>query len=679
MTTWRCYSLLLVLACVSSAGAQEARRPNFVFFLADDLGYTDLGSYGSRFYETPNLDRLAADGVRFTDAYAACQVCSPTRAAIMTGRYPARLGITDYIGAPQPHSVERHWTRHMPMLPAPYIAALPHDQTTLAEALREAGYATFFAGKWHLGGEGSLPEDHGFDINIGGHRYGTPPGGYFSPHNNPKLPDGPEGEHLTDRLAQESVRFLDAVGDRPFFLFLSFYAVHTPLQAKQEYIEKYQAKARELPPSPAAEFIPEGRRMARQVQKHAVYAGMIQSMDEAVGAVLNKLRTLGLEDRTVVIFTSDNGGLSTSEGSPTSNLPLRAGKGWMYEGGIRVPLIVRWPGAADAGGVSATPVLSTDFFPTLLDIAGLPTRPAQHVDGVSLASILRGDPAPAREAIFWHYPHYGNQGGRPSAAVRAGDFKFIEFLDTQEVELYHLGQDVGESRDLSEAMPEKTATMRDRLHAWRREVGAVMPAPNPAVRPPQPRVLLIGDSISMGYTPFVVEMLKGRAEVQRVPGNAGDTWNGLRMIDAWLGRGQWDLIHFNFGLHDMAWRDPDTRAGLQLDGGRLSSTIDEYERNLRAIVARLEGSGARLLFANTTPVPDGASGRRPADAARYNDAARRVMSQRGIPVNDLHDHAMIRITEIQKPADVHFTEEGSKYLAEKVAREILRALPATQR
>jgi arylsulfatase A-like enzyme len=453
-------------------------RPlNFVFILVDDLGWKDLGCFGSTFYETPHIDRLARRGMRFSSAYAACPVCSPTRASIMSGKYPARMATTDYFGAPQPDRMGRHWTRTKPLLPAPYRDHLPLEETTLAEALAEAGYATFFAGKWHLGGEGYFPEDQGFDINKGGCRSGMPRAGYFSPYKNPRLPDGPEGEHLPDRLAEESVRFIEERGGRPFLLYLSFYSVHTPLQARKDLEEKYTAKAAGVVHE-GPRFVPEGERKARQVQDHAVYGGMVEAMDAAVGKVAAALERQGLSDSTAVVFMSDNGGLSTSEGSPTSNVPLRAGKGWLYEGGIREPMFIVWPGRTRAGSVCDVPVTSTDFYPTMLEMAGLPQKPGQHVDGVSLVPLLEEAGGIERRALYWHYPHYGNQGGTPGGAVRLGDWKLIEFFEDGRLELYNVRDDIGETHDLAAERPERTARMHSMLKAWRAETGARMPTKN---------------------------------------------------------------------------------------------------------------------------------------------------------------------------------------------------------
>jgi arylsulfatase A-like enzyme len=457
------------------------QRPNFIFFLIDDLGWTDLGCYGSDFYETPNVDCLASEGKRFTNAYAACPVCSPTRASIMTGKYPARLNTTDWFGAPQPETVQEHWTRNKPLLPARYEEQLPLEEVTVAEAFKANGYRTFFAGKWHLGGEGFFPEDQGFDINKGGHHRGSPPGGYFSPYKNPKLADGPLGEHLPDRLASETIGFIEANRDSPFLAFLSFYSVHTPLQSRDDLRIKYENKAASRT-FPAVQWGEEGERKVRLVQNHAVYSGMIEAMDSAVGKVLKSLDRLGLTDNTVILFMSDNGGLSTSEGHPTSNLPLRAGKGWLYEGGIREPMIIKWPGVTKPGTECDEPVISTDFYPTMLEMAGLPMKKDQHVDGVSLVPLLRGTGKPAARAFYWHYPHYGNQGSSPGAAVRLDKWKLIEFFEDNRIELYDLQEDIGESQDLSRSAREKADELLRMLHDWQKEVDARFPTPNPAYR-----------------------------------------------------------------------------------------------------------------------------------------------------------------------------------------------------
>jgi arylsulfatase A-like enzyme len=490
------FLLLAILTLSCSGPDKDAFVPNFVFILVDDLGWTDLGCYGSSFYETPNIDRLAGESMRFTSAYAACPVCSPTRASIMTGKYPARTGVTDWIAGRQ---------SYLPGLPCDKMLArkfeleIKLEEFTIAEAMKEAGYSTFFAGKWHLGQDSIYwPEHQGFDINKGGWSVGSPKGGYFSPYENPRLEDGPEGENLTDRLTDESIRFLENYSAEPFFLYLSFYTVHNPQQGKPELVEKYKRKIESEGLDPEAmettdrEWIrfapPTGRYVERVQQGHPVYASMVETLDTNVGRLMHKIAELGLEENTIVIFMSDNGGLSTSEGSPTSNLPLRGGKGWMYEGGVREPMLIKWPGSGSEGSISDVPVISTDFYPTILDMAGLEPIPGQHMDGVSLVPLITGTGSLQERPLFWHYPHYSNQGGKPGAAVRLGDFKLIEFFDPGQVELYNLAEDIGETRDLAEEMPEKTGEMLNLLHSWQQEVGARGMDPNPAYDPEYLRV-----------------------------------------------------------------------------------------------------------------------------------------------------------------------------------------------
>jgi arylsulfatase A-like enzyme len=471
---------LLVLVCLESRLAGAERPPNVVFFLVDDLGATDIGCFGSSFYETPNIDWLAAGGMRFTAAYSACPVCSPTRASIMTGRYPQRTGITDFIGAKQPDQ----WERNTRMLPAPYSNHLALREQTIAEALRDAGYKTFFAGKWHLGGAGFLPTDQGFDVNKGGARRGSPKS-YFSPYSNPQLPDGSSGESLTLRLAEETCQFIDANRDRPFFAYHSFYSVHIPLQAPEKLIEKYKAKAAGLKHTGPADG-DEGQSKVRLVQDHPTYAAMVEEMDTAVGMVLDKLEELDLTENTIVVFTSDNGGLATAEGRPTSNMPLRAGKGWMYEGGIRVPTIIRWPDVTKAGDESDTPISSIDYFPTLVEATGAAAKAEGRIDGVSLVPLLRREKL-ADRALYWDYPHYGNQGGAPGSAIREVNWKLIEWREDGALELYDLEKDPSEKNDLSEAQPETTNRLHGKLVEWRKEVGAKMPQVNPKYEARNPK------------------------------------------------------------------------------------------------------------------------------------------------------------------------------------------------
>ena len=475
----------LFMPCLSSLAADASSslaKPNVVFILADDLGQRDLGCYGSTFYETPNLDRMAKEGALFTNAYAACPVCSPTRASLMTGQWPQRLGITDYIGAP---AKPEAWNRNTKMLPAPYTELLSLEKPTLAKAMKDAGYATFFAGKWHLGPEGYWPENQGFDINMGGHDRGGPYGGkkYFSPYGNPRLIDGPDGEHLPDRLATETTKFIEANQARPFFAYFALYSVHTPLMAREDLQKKYEDKRKRL--GLKAQWGKEDTRDVRLNQDHAVYAGMVEAMDLAVGKVLNKLDELGLRDNTLVFFTSDNGGLSTSEGWPTSNLPLRGGKGWMYEGGIREPFLVRWPSVITAGRIVSSPVSSPDIFPTLLDVANAKPMSGQTLDGLSLVPVFKGGELPERP-LFWHYPHYGNQGGAPAAAIRQGDWKLIWTFENQQLELFNLANDLGEENNLIESEPARAQTLQLALQAWQKEVGAKLPVPNVKFDPSKP-------------------------------------------------------------------------------------------------------------------------------------------------------------------------------------------------
>jgi arylsulfatase A-like enzyme len=484
LRTIQLVGIAFLLTMISCESEKEWESPNFLFILVDDLGWTDLGSFGSPFYETPNIDRFSENAMKFTQAYAACPVCSPTRASIMTGKYPARLNTTDWFGAPQPYNVEKHWTRDKPLIPAEYIEHLPLEEVTIAEILKENGYSTFFAGKWHLGGEGFYPEDQGFDINKGGWERGGPygPGKYFTPFGNPKLEDGPEGEHLPDRLAQETINFISMHKNDPFFAYLSFYSVHTPLIGRTDLVEKYQIKSETIDFS-SEEFIPINNNEWRQVQNHAVYAAMVEAMDLAVGRVLNALDSLGISENTIVFFMSDNGGLSTSEGHPTTNLPLKAGKGWLYEGGIREPMIIRWPGVSKPNSICDYPVTSTDFYPTILEMANIPFMPDHHIDGISMAPLLKGKEKLSRDAIFWHYPHYGNQGGSPGSAIRSGNYKLLEYFEDGHLELYDLDNDIGETENLIDSRSEIADSLYEQLKKWRLEVKARYPSDNPAFQP----------------------------------------------------------------------------------------------------------------------------------------------------------------------------------------------------
>ena len=461
---------LLLLSHASPA----TERPNVVFILTDDLGWADLGCYGSTFYETPNLDRLAQSGMRFTNAYSACNVCSPTRASILTGKSPARLHLTDWL----PGRTDRP---DQPLNRPKFRDHLPLEEVTLAETLKAAGYQAAFFGKWHLGESTDFfPEHQGFDVNLGGCGLGHP-NSYFSPYKLPNLPDGPIGESLNDRLTHEALNFMTQAKGKPFLIYLSHYAVHTPLQAKPAVIEKYQAKAAKLSKA-GPKFTDDHGQQVRQIQADPVYGALVESLDDSVGHVMDKLAELGLEKNTIIIFTSDNGGLSTTDGSPTSNLPLRMSKGWGYEGGVRVPLIINWPGVTRPGSMTDEPVVSMDYYPTLLDAIGLPGLPQQTLDGASIVPVLYGGALPQRP-LFWHYPHYSNQGGAPYGAVRLGDFKLIEWYEDGKTELYHLKDDLGEQHDLAASQPAKASELVKLLHDWRIKMDAQMPTPNPAYRP----------------------------------------------------------------------------------------------------------------------------------------------------------------------------------------------------
>ena len=441
------------LALFLLLGAASEEKPNVVFILIDDMGVTDLGCAGSTFYETPNIDRLAQRGMKFTNAYAACTVCSPTRASLLTGKYPARLHLTDWIpGSMKPKAKLKvpDWTQ-----------ALSLEENALPRALKAAGYVSGSFGKWHLGNEDHAPEKVGFDLNVGGTHQGSPPS-YFSPYKLKTLSDGPKGEYLTDRLTDEAIRFIKESRGKPFFVYMPHYAVHNPIQAKSELVEKYKAKAK--PDAP---------------HKNAVYAAMIETLDQNVGRLVAALEELKLTEKTLIVFTSDNGGLMQN----TSNPPYRVGKGSAYEGGVRVPLIASWPGTIAAGKTCDVPVITPDWYPTLLDLAGVARAPSQIVDGASLVPLLRDKGTLARDALYWHYPHYHPGGATPYGAIRQGDWRLVEFYEDGSIELYNLKADVGEAKDLAAEMPDKARELQKRLAEWRASVGAQMPTPNPNYEP----------------------------------------------------------------------------------------------------------------------------------------------------------------------------------------------------
>lgn len=462
--------LLAGLLAATSAGAAES-KPNILFILVDDFGIKDVGVEGSAFYETPNIDALARSGMRFTRGYAACQVCSPSRASIMLGKNPARHGITDYLGAKtgDAFAKERGVKLSVPGI-APHM---PKNDITLAAAFKNAGYATFFAGKWHLGDKGVWPENFGFDINKGGYGAGSPDGGYYAPWKNPTLPSGPRGQSLTHRLASETISFIEQHRDKPFLAYLSFYAVHGPIETTKPLWEKYREKAARQN-FRGERFNIDRTLPVRQVQDNPIYAGLIDEMDSAVGRVLARLKELGMDKNTIVVFTSDNGGVVSGDSFSSCQFPYRGGKGRQWEGGLRVPFYIKAPGVTQPGSTSDTPVIHTDFYPTLLTLAGLDLLPHQHMDGVSLLPLLKGGKINDRP-LFWHYPHYANQGGEPSSIIRKDGWKLIHYWEDNHNELYHLPDDTGEQHDLASQQPERVAALWTELKAWLKETGAKFP------------------------------------------------------------------------------------------------------------------------------------------------------------------------------------------------------------
>ncbi|MCM5663062.1 sulfatase [Galbibacter mesophilus] len=478
-----CIVSMLIIGCkseVSKEIKEEKVKPNIVFILADDLGAHDLSISGSNYYETPNIDKIAKEGTIFTQGYAGSRVCSPSRATIMLGKSPARHGITDWIGAASGENWRKH-KRNDKLLPPEYVHALPAADTTLAEALKAGGYSTFFAGKWHLGEEPSNPENSGFDINKGGWDVGSPKGGYFSPWKNPKLPNEEPGENLSMRLAKETNKFIESNKSKPFFAMLSFYAVHSPIQTSEEKWKKYREKA-------VAQGIKEsGFEMERVLpirtqQDNPVYAGLVEQMDDAVGAVLDKLKELGIEDNTIIVFTSDNGGVASGDAFSTSNLPLRGGKGYQWEGGIREPYFIKVPFIENAPKEIGTPVTAADFFPTLIDFAGLNPMPNQTKDGVSLKPLFENGKISERP-LFWHYPHYGNQGGEPSSIIRKGNFKLIHYYEDGRNELYDLSEDPNEQNDISAEEKERVSLLENELMMYLKSTNAKIPTKDPKYDP----------------------------------------------------------------------------------------------------------------------------------------------------------------------------------------------------
>ncbi len=453
------FSIFLFLPIYSMVYSQ---KPNVIFFLVDDFGWKDLGCYGSDYYETPAVDKLATQGMLFTQAYAPHPVCGPSRAGIMAGKMPIKTGNVGVTG---------HLSTH---------------EKTMAEAFKDNGYTTYFTGKWHLGmDEGMHPKDQGFDKVVGVNHAGQP-GSYFYPYKDIGqdwvggkrriipirdvlgLEGGEEGEFLTDRLTTEAISFIEKNQKNPFFLYFSHYAVHTPLQGKAEYIKHYEPKGNELTTRDVLLKV-DDRAFSRTRQSNPIYAANVQSMDESIGRIMQTLERLGLDKNTIIVFTSDNGGFSTTKGGnpqmPTSNLPLRFGKGWMYEGGIRVPAIVKYPGKVKAGAKSDKIIVGYDFYPTLLSLAGLPLMPNQHVDGVDIFNSQEKKKFKRRE-MFWYYPLKHVSGHTPSAAIRKGDHKLILDLKTDEVKLYNIKNDISEDHEISSSNQRLSESLKARLVAF---------------------------------------------------------------------------------------------------------------------------------------------------------------------------------------------------------------------
>lgn len=462
MATLLMCTLLFSAGTISNA-QPSAEKVNIVLFYVDDLGWKDVGFMGSTYYETPNIDKLAGEGMIFTDAYANAPNCAPSRASLMSGQYTPRHGVYTVASSARGKSATRK------IIPTPNKKTLDLHKKTIAERLQAAGYETISIGKWHLGQPPvGGPQQHGFDANIGGSKAGHPKS-YFTPYKNEFLPDGPTGEHLTDRLASEAISFIEKKRSRPFFLYLPWFAVHSPIRGKADLIKKYAAKK------------------THGDQSNPTYAAMIESLDQNIGRILAALDSLKLAENTVVIFHSDNGGMR----SVTSMAPLRGGKGMLYEGGIRVPLAVRWPGKINAGSRSSEPVIGMDIYPTILRLAGLEAAPGYQVDGKDLSSLLLNEKTSlSRNAIFWHFPAYlqGRAKGardplfrtRPGAAVRMGDWKLIEYFEDGERELYNLKDDISEKNNIAHTHPERADKLHQAMVEWRKLTNAPVPTtPNP--------------------------------------------------------------------------------------------------------------------------------------------------------------------------------------------------------
>lgn len=501
---------------------EQKKQPNIVFFLVDDLGWTDVGCYGSSFYETPNIDKLAENGVKFTNAYAASHVCSPTRASILTGKYPATINLTDWLPGRNEFPFQKFSNANV-------TQHLPYEEITIAEALKEKGYKTAIIGKWHLGEDPSNPMAHGFDMHLPDWSKGWPKEGYFAPFGMKGLADSKDGDYLTDRLTDEALKYIESNKENPFFLYMSHYAVHDPIEGRKDLVKKYSEKLKnkdkdnnpayilegnpDNPNNPSREeldslintpdyepykILPKGTVKVKQKQDNVEFAAMVESMDESLGRIIAKLKELGIEDNTIIFFYSDNGGMSALNiGNPkriipeakldkaysTSNLPLRGAKGWLYEGGIRVPLIVKWPGKGMKNTESSTPVTSVDMFSTILNMVGFPESIGKDKEGVDISPLIKGETI-NRGPIYWHFPQYSNHGMQsPGGAIRDGDYKLLEYFENGTVQLFNLKNDIEEQMDLSEIEINKTRELKEKLHEWRKKVGAQMMEPNPNYNP----------------------------------------------------------------------------------------------------------------------------------------------------------------------------------------------------
>jgi len=513
--------LLLFVAILASCSKQQT-QPNVIFFMVDDMGWKDLGCYGSSFYDTPNIDGFASQGVRFTDAYAACHVCSPTRASLITGKYPASINLTDWLPGRRDFPFQK-------LKNVKINQHIPYDLKTFPEILKDNGYQTAIIGKWHLGEDSASIHRQGFDMHIPDWNKGWPNKGYHPPYGLKKLKAASEQEYLTDRLTDEALNYIEGNKDKPFFLYLSHFAVHDPIQGRKDLVEKYDARLNKMPESTANPFVLEGNPdqpnplpresldslvtkkthsgyrvfedntvQIKQKQDNTEFAAMVESVDESLGRVLNKLEELDIAEHTIIFFYSDNGGMAAANfyypdrsikedeldlAFSTSNLPLRGAKGWLYEGGIRVPLIVKWPGVGEKGALCNTPVTTPDFYPTILDLLGIEYE-ADNLDGQSIAPLIKEQSTFEERAVFWHFPHYSNHGMQsPGGAVRFGDYKLLEYYENGTVQLFNLRDDIAEQNDLSDSLPGKVAELKKMLNQWREQVGAKMMPPNPEYRP----------------------------------------------------------------------------------------------------------------------------------------------------------------------------------------------------